>query len=398
MNKKRKLNTSLQNSLQQKFSWNLPLQFSLQYLIGFIIGSAHTVCLQYFFEITYLKTCYHYIDIVTNKKRRSCPLVTYIDTLTSIIIRVTFILLLFFWIELVYNAIHFKNIKKCKYFERILRRIYWCLFGFYLFILTIGFIILTFLKQNLSYFLTVAMLFLDFGIPISFLIFGFKSLNILKRKMNIPNLIIKHLRIVCLISLILGFYLSIRPIIRIIILIVNNIVIASDGYNYISSIIKVISEILFYFIPAIVTFAIVIAPTSINFLHNKIMDRNNNKKTKRKFWKKKWKETNSMNNNNNYNNDNIYNNDDNNNDYNNNNHLQEEGEYQLNLSPHPYYYNVNNNISSSINNSFNNDYNNDYNNNGSESINHSHYYVNNMVDDMIVDKDYNNYNNNNETL
>ncbi|KAL9658459.1 hypothetical protein ABK040_006001 [Willaertia magna] len=256
------------------FSWNLPLQFSLQYFIAFFISTIHSICLQYFFNETYLKTCFYYIDVITKVQKRTCPMVTFIDMFYSIIVKSTFLLLILFWVELVYNLFNFYNLKNCKYFERIIRRAYWTIVGLYLFIFCIGLSLFVIYKVNLYFFLLGFNLIYDILIPISFIYFGFKLKKLKSNNLSLNSVLLKHLNYISIFSLCLGFYLSFVPFIRITMVIIQQVIIKTAGPNMYSSIVTVISNILFFYLPSIVTFGLVITPTSMSFLHQRMLDRN----------------------------------------------------------------------------------------------------------------------------
>ncbi|KAG2388460.1 hypothetical protein C9374_000624 [Naegleria lovaniensis] len=219
--------------------------------------------------------------------RRTCPLINVVDVSASVLIKSTYLLLLVFWLELTFNASYYYNTKMCKQFERVARRLYWAFIGVYFFGASIGFLAFTISRSNVSYFLTSITLIFDISIPILFIIFGGVLRRLTTRStVSFPVLIQKHLKRVSIISIILGCYLLLLPMVRISVLILKNFVYASSGYNAISSIIEVTVSILFFFIPSVVTFGIIIAPTSISFLHNAITDRN----AKAGAFKMKWKE------------------------------------------------------------------------------------------------------------
>jgi len=192
--------------------------------------------------------------------------------------------------ELAFNTTNYYNPKSCKRFERIARRTYWALLGLYLVMTSVGFIGFTVTRTNISYFLVAITLIFDISIPIMFLVFGIVLRRIVsKSQISFPVIVKKHLNRVTIISIILGLYLSLSPSIRVVVLVLKNLVYASNGYNAVSSIVEVVTSILFFFIPSVVTFAIVVAPTSISFLYNKVTDRN----AKAKKFKQKWR-TNSV--------------------------------------------------------------------------------------------------------
>ncbi|EFC37897.1 predicted protein [Naegleria gruberi] len=272
------------DSQSQVLSWNIPLQFSFQFLITFGIRTLHAFFLQYFFESTYEHTCFQYLDSTTGRLRRTCPLINVVDSATSIMIKSTYILLALFWAELAYNASFYYKPTNCKRMERITRRLYWAFIGLYYFCVSCGFIGLTLTRTNPSYFLVAIILVFDISIPILFIAFTF-ILRGLTHKVSLPVIISRHLKRVSIISLILGLYLGILPIVRIINMVLKNFVYASSGYNATSSILEVIIQALFLYLPSIVIFGIVVAPTSISFLHANVVDRN----IKANNWKSKWK-------------------------------------------------------------------------------------------------------------
>ena len=219
--------------------------------------------------------------------RRTCPLINVVDVSTSVVVKSTYLLLLVFWLELTFNASYYYNPKMCKRFERVTRRIYWAFVGLYFFGASIGFLAFTITRSNISYFLTSITLIFDISIPILFIVFGGVLRRLVTRStVSFPVLIQKHLKRVSIISIILGCYLLLLPLVRIAVLVLKNFVYASNGYNAVSSIVEVTVSILFFFIPSVVTFAIVIAPTSISFLHNAITDRN----ARVVAYKSNWKE------------------------------------------------------------------------------------------------------------
>ncbi|KAG2378369.1 hypothetical protein C9374_008512 [Naegleria lovaniensis] len=275
------------DSQSQVIPWNIPLQFSFQFLIAFFIGTLHRFFLQYFFESTYEYTCFHFLDTIVNKMRRTCPLINVVDVSTAVVVKSTYLLLLVFWLELTFNASYYYNPQMCKRFERVTRRIYWAFIGVYFFGASIGFLAFTIARSNISYFLTSITLIFDISIPILFIIFGGVLRRLTTRsKVSFPVLIQKHLKRVSIISIILGCYLLLLPAVRISVLVLKNVVYASNGYNAVSSIVEVTVSILFFFLPSVVIFGIVIAPTSISFLHNAINDRN----ARARAYKTKWKE------------------------------------------------------------------------------------------------------------
>nr|CAG4707896.1 unnamed protein product [Naegleria fowleri] len=219
--------------------------------------------------------------------KRTCPLINVVDVSTSVVVKSTYLLLLVFWLELTFNASYYYNPKICKRFERITRRIYWAFIGLYFFGASIGFLAFTLSRSNVSYFLTSITLIFDISIPILFIIFGGVLRRLVTRStVSFPVLIQKYLKRVSIISIILGCYLLLLPVVRITVLILKNFVYAESGYNATSSIVEVTISILFYFIPSVVTFGIVIVPTSISFIHNAISDRN----VRAEAYKTKWKE------------------------------------------------------------------------------------------------------------
>jgi hypothetical protein len=162
----------------------------------------------YAFQDTFGKTC-----IMYEPGKRSCPLVTLIDAILSIMFRFNLLLIVTFWAEFIYHLIKIRDVNSQKS-STFIHYIYWSLhISVQLLCITISSIMFGLeLWTYAPRFIIGFFITFDIIIPIIFLIFAYTLYHYTRKRHVDIYIIVKR---VIIIAMIMGIYFTLNTIIRI---------------------------------------------------------------------------------------------------------------------------------------------------------------------------------------